>query len=117
MESVNFDYQPYEDDIIDVGGKGRGKTKRAMWILSMIYQHCNYVVFDFNNAYSQFGKVVHTIDELIDDPNQIQHYIYQGDKSQASFDKFCEKLFDTFSNTVIVWEELHQYVTKQKIHQ
>lgn len=108
MSQINFRYSPFEEDICVVGGKGRGKTTRVKWILSLI-KNLPYWVYDFNSQYTGFGSIVHKVKDL-----KVGQMIFQPyDKSYDTFIKFCNKAF-TQRNLVLVFEEIHQYVTKQR---
>lgn len=114
MSEPEFNYQPFEEDIVIFGKKGKGKTTRAQWILSKISE-LPYWVYDFQGKFTGFGEVVHKVEDL-----KYGKYIFQPNlKGYATFEKFCYNIFDPqgnvkFSDLVIVWDELHQYVSKQK---
>jgi len=111
---MDFNYSPYDEDIVIVGGKGRGKTTRAKWLTSQI-SALPYIIWDYQWLFSGFGSIVHTVDEL-----KYGQYILQPyDKGYNNFIKFCNKIYygaikGEFSNLVLIIDELHQYVTKQK---
>jgi hypothetical protein len=117
MSEIDFRFSPFEEDIVIVGRKGSGKTYRLMWILSLICELC-YIVYDYNWILGNFGKIVHRVEDIT--RGQI---IFQPiDKTYQTFIKFHNKIFfdaqkGELSNTVYADDELHQYLTKQRICQ
>lgn len=102
-------YMPFEEDIVVVGGKGRGKSKQVMEILGKPLNNLPYVIHDYNNIFSGFGTIARRPSEV--HRGQI---IYQGDKSMAGFVALCNRVFygaqsGELSNTVFGVDELHQY--------
>ncbi len=106
---INFDWSPFDEDIVIVGGKGTGKSHKLKWILSLI-SNLPYVVFDYNNLFSSFGIIARRPTEIT--KGQI---IYQGlDRTQDGFITFCKRIFfgsqsGELSDMVFCVDELHQY--------
>lgn len=105
---MKFRYSPYDEDIVIVGGKSKGKTFKAKWILSQI-SRLPYLIYDYNNLFSNFGSIIHNVNEI-----RYDQIIYQGDKTLAGFISVCDKLFaeaqkGILSDMVFVVDELHQY--------
>ena len=116
MSDIKINYSPFEDDIIIVGGKGRGKTHRGKIVLSGI-SNLPYIAYDYNHIMTGFGKIVHTVEEI----KLREQIIFQPiDRSYNTFTKFCNRIFygaqsGELENIVVLFDELHQYLTKQRI--
>lgn len=110
-----FNYEPFEDDIIVVGGKGRGKTWRAKWILSKI-SNLPYIIYDYNWLFTGFGEIVHRVEEL----RRGQIVFQPIDKTLPTFIKFCNKIYfesqkgfqnpnyNGLNDIVVFYDELQQ---------
>jgi len=112
-EKINFNYSPFDEDIVVIGGKSRGKSTIVKKILIML-SALNYWIYDFNWQYTGFGQTVHDLKDL-----QVRgQFVFQPkNKEFATFIAFCQRAFTLSQyepNLVLVFEELHQYVTKQK---
>jgi len=107
-QRVSFQYAPYKEDICIVGAKGKGKTERAKRVLETI-PDIPYWIWDTSDNFEPYGSLVHRVEDL-----QYGQYVLQAhDKGEKSFAKFVNKAF-TLRNIVIVIDELHHYVSKQK---
>ena len=111
---MDFNYSPFDEDIVIVGGKGRGKTTRLKWVLTQI-QNLPYWIWDYQWLLNGFGEIVHTVDELKYGQFILQPY----DKGYSNFIKYCNKCYygamkGIYKNLIFGVDELHQYVTKQK---
>jgi hypothetical protein len=117
VDSVDFQYNVYQEDVVIIGKKREGKTDRAKKILESI-QDVPYWIWDFGNVFTGYGHVVHSIDDL----QYGQYVVQERDKSETRFRQFCQKIIDgamngELTNLVIVIDEIHQYVRKQSILQ
>lgn len=107
--SFDFNYSPFEEDIGIVGMKGSGKSTRAKMILSSLH-NIPYWIFDYSSVFDKYGLVVHEVKDL-----QYGQYIFRPkNKGYETFVAFCNKAFFEMRNLVLVFDELHQYVTKQR---
>jgi hypothetical protein len=108
----DFNYRPYKHDILDIGGKGKGKTTRAQKIIQTI-EGINYWIWDYSDKFSEYGKLVHRVEDL----QKGQYVIQAHDKGKANYAKFLNRAFYNFKNIVVVTDELHQYTNKNEIFQ
>lgn len=114
MSEPEFLFQVFEEDGVIVGAKGTGKTTRAKWIKSKIPEIPTWI-YDYQWLFNGFGTTTHNIEDL-----QRGNFVFQPmDKSYATFEKFCYRIFDEkgnvrFPDMVIIWDEIHQYISKQK---
>lgn len=113
----NFNFQPFEDDVVILGAKGHGKTTRAKWVMSKI-DRLPYWCFDYQHLFTGFGNLTHDIASL-----KYGQYIFQPyNRGEETFMKFASKIISDvetgkLADTVIFWDELHQYtLSKQKIY-
>lgn len=114
--SANFDYSPYQDDVLIVGSKGEGKSVKGKRILDTIPNIPKWI-WDYSNQFEGYGILVHKVEDL-----QYGNYVIQPtDLSKENYAKFLNKanyeIGDTKKNLIVVTDELHQYVTKQDIFQ
>ena len=117
VNTIDFDYYIYEQNAVMVGATGEGKTELMKSILGFLLNrepNINWWIWDFSDRFGQWGNLVHEIDDL-----QPGRFVIQpNDKSLDSFKRFCNKLHNgaqdgVYSNTMIVVDEIHQYLTKQ----
>ena len=118
MPPVNFDFTCYNEDIVIVGMKSSGKTFLAINLLHAL-KGVNVIVFDFNwQFHDSRGIVLHDLAEVFrvyDLTPETKHIIFAPfDKSENTFRRFCGEIFKR-SNIVVMIDEVHAYVTKQKI--
>lgn len=107
-----FEFRPYRDDLLIVGGKGKGKTERAKKIM-LLLSGISYWIWDYSHKFNGYGKLVHRVEDL-----QYGQYVIQAhDKSLANYTKFLKKAFHNYRNLVVVTDELHQYTTKNQVLQ
>lgn len=105
-----FNFSPYQEDIILVGGKGQGKTTLLKFVLSFI-PNIPYWLWDFSNQFYNFGHLVRNVSEL-----QYGQYVIQAtDKGKENYGKYLRKIFHEMSNMVQITDELHQYTNKNEI--
>lgn len=115
--SLEFNFTAYNEDIVIIGMKGSGKTYLANKMLQG-FKNLNVVVYDFNfQFFDSHAVVIHTLEDLFSLYEQQKggHFIFQPfDKSEQMFTKFCEWVFNR-GNCVCMIDEVHQYVSKQRI--
>ncbi len=118
-KSINFDYSPYDEDLVVTGAKGSRKTSLVRdEILPAKLSNCAYWIWDFSSKFHGWGNLVDNIDDL----QYGQYVIDAKDKSLQNFQRFLDKLFygaqsGEYTNTVLIVDELHQYVKKQSVLQ
>jgi DNA helicase HerA-like ATPase len=91
-----------------------GKTYFVKQIISSIP---NVIIYDIKREYSQFGTVVRTPEGFKEAIRRgIKRIVIQPlDLSPEYFDRFCEIIFKTLKNIMLVVDEAHKYCTKSKI--
>ena len=112
---IDFDFSPYDEDLVVVGAKGARKTSIVRdQIIPSKLSHCAYWIWDFSSKFHGWGHLVDNVNDL-----QYGQYVLDArDKSLDNFKRFCDKAFygsqsGEFSNLVLIIDELHQYVKKQ----
>jgi len=114
VSQIDFQYSPFQDDILIVGGKGEGKTEKAKEILTTIPQIPKWI-WDYSKRFQGYGILVDKVEDL-----KYGSYVIQPkDLSLENYVRFLNKanfeIGDGVKNLVVVTDELHQYVTKQDI--
>jgi len=107
-----FNYKPYKDDVLIIGGKVRGKTERAKKIV-LLLEGCAFWIWDYSHKFNGYGQLVHRVEDL-----KYGKFVIQAqDKSLANYEKFLKKAFYNYRNLVLITDELHQYTTKNSVLQ
>ena len=108
---MNFIYDPYQENISILGMQGSGKTTKAKHILATIPRVMRWIWSPQKAVehYGAFGAPVSDFKDLI--PGA---YVWNGSYSKSAFDSFCSKAM-TYQNLLIVVDDVHEYVSKQKI--
>ncbi len=117
-KQIDFRYRAYSHDIVIIGKKNSGKTERTKRIIENSLSDIPYWIWDYSNKFNGYGHLIHNIDEL----EYGQYVVQERDKSVDRFKQFCNKLFfgaqsGIYTNTVLIIDELHQYLTKQAMLQ
>ena len=116
-QNLDFNFVPYNEDICITGSKGSGKSYLANTLLQNLHG-VNVFVWDFNHQmHDSRAIIVHHLDEMIEMFDEVKRgkYILQDfNKEEAQFRKFCKYAFSK-GNVVVMIDEVHAYVTKQKI--
>jgi len=116
-QNLDFNFVPYNEDCVITGSKGSGKSYLANTLLQNLHG-VNVFVWDFNHQFHDSrAVVVHHLDEMIEMFDEVKRgkYILQDfNKEENQFRKFCKYAFSK-GNVVVLVDEIHSYVTKQKI--
>ena len=116
-QNLDFNFVPYNEDIVITGSKGSGKSYLANTLLQNLHG-VTVFVWDFNEQFSDSRSIViHQLDEMIEMFDEVKRgkYILQDfNKEENQFRKFCKYAFSK-GNVVVMIDEVHAYVTKQKI--
>ncbi len=116
-QNLDFNFVPYNEDIVITGSKGSGKSYLANTLLQNLHG-VSVFVWDFNHQFHDSRAIVlHHLDELIEMYDEVKRgkYILQDfNKEENQFRKFCKYAFSK-GNVVLIIDEVHAYVTKQKI--
>ncbi len=116
-QNLNFNFVPYNESIVITGSQGSGKSYLANTLLQNLHG-VNVFVWDFNHAFHDSRSVlVNHLDEMIEMFNEYKQgkFILQDfDKEEPQFRRFCKYAFSK-GNCVVIIDEAHNYVTKQKI--
>ena len=115
---LEWNFTCYNEDCVIVGMKSSGKTYLANEILRGL-KGVNVIVYDFNHQFhSARAIMLHEVNEVFtvfDSTTQNKQIIFQPfDKSENIFRKFCSEIFNR-SNIVVMIDETHFFVSKQKI--
>ena len=119
MQMHDFNFVAYNEDIAILGAKGSGKSYLANFLLQNLHGITVYV-WDFNFQFHDSRSILfHNLDEMIEASEEAGthtiHCILQShDNSEAEFRRFCKFAFNR-GNCVLIIDEVHTYVTKQKI--
>ena len=110
-QQINFIYDPHQENISILGMQGSGKTTKAKDVLDQIPNIPRWIWSPQKalQNYGGYGQPITEITEL-----KRGAYIFTGSFSPENFDKFCDRAM-MFSNLVIVVDDVHEFVTKQKI--
>jgi len=110
-----INYKPYRENVIIVGESQEGKTNCAFQLAKALTPSYNFIIY-----------TPHSNSNLIKlNPRCVIHNVYdvkgQGLEivipqivTDSFFDRLCEKVF-TLNHVVFMMDEIHNYVTKQKI--
>ena len=116
LQNIQFDFEPYDQDICIVGSKGSGKSFLANMIMKGLHG-VNVWVYDFNfQFHSSKAIVFNDLDKLLEvyDTAKRGHYILQPhDNSEETFKRFNAEAFKR-GNLVLIMDEAHSFLTKQK---
>ena len=109
----------YEDKMTILGASGSGKSYLANNLLQNLHG-VNVYVWDFNQQFHDSRSILfHNLDDMTQTINEAGnhslHCILQShDNSEAEFRRFCKFCFNR-GNCVVICDEIHSYVTKQKL--
>lgn len=117
VNAIDFDFQIYEHNAVLVGSTGEGKSELMMQLLGFLLDEeseIDWWIWDYSDRFSNWGKVVHEVNEL----ERGRYVIQANDKSLENFKRFCNRLHfgaqdGKYNNTMIVVDEVHQYLSKQ----
>ena len=109
--TLNFDYNPYQENVAIMGLQGEGKTTLAHWILSLI-QSIPRAIWSPQrpmHLYGQFGDPVYDVRKIVRGAQ-----VYTGEYSAHNFDMFCARVMQLY-DMVCVFDDIHEYCGKQRI--
>ena len=116
LQNIQFDFNPYDQDICILGSKGSGKSFLANMLMKGLHG-VNVWVYDFNSQFHSSKAIVfHDLNKMLElyDEAKRGHYILQAhDNSEHTFRRFCEEGFKR-GNLVLIMDEAHSFLTKQK---
>ena len=113
---IDFEFTCFNEDCVIIGMKGSGKSYLANEFLRSL-KNIPVLVFDFNwQFHDSHAIVLHNLQEVFETFDEMKgHIIFQPyDKSSPVFEAFCEQIFAR-SNLVGIFDETHQYVSKQRL--
>jgi DNA helicase HerA-like ATPase len=117
--NLDFHFVAYDEDLTIVGSKGSGKSYLANTILQSLHG-INVWVWDYNRQFHDSKSMLfHDLDEMLEAWKIMKSgkYILQSfDNSETEFRRFCKAAFNMANGgLVVIIDEVHAYVTKQKI--
>jgi len=109
---LNFFWSPFKEDIGIFGKKGEGKTSRARNILDTIPNLPRWIWSPQRpmENFQGYGTPVENVEDLTHGA-----FIYNGIYNKENFLKFCSRAFHYMRNIVLVFDDVHEYVSKQFI--
>jgi len=112
MSVVNFAYQPFQENVGILGMQGSGKTTLARDILAAMPRVKRFIWSPQwpMDRYGEFGAAAPDLSKL---PRSGAH-VFTGEFSAQNFDRVCAWAMRQ-TNTVMVFDDVHEYVKKQKI--
>lgn len=107
-----FNYNVFDEDIFIAGMKSTGKSQLAKEIICMIPPGVTILIWDFSRVFTNSGYVVRKIEDILSLlGNTI--VLQLPDMSKQQFLRFCKFVFTNLLNVVVVFDEIHQYLSKQ----
>ena len=109
---INFTYDPYQENVGILGIQGSGKTTMAKRILSAMPKIPRWIWSPQRpmDHYGSYGVPVGSMDKMRGDAA----CLWTGDFGPQTFEQFCGAAMK-WSNMVLVFDDIHEFVTKQKI--
>jgi len=109
---INFHYDPFQENVGILGMQGSGKTTLAKQILDDMPNIPRWIWSPQRpmDHYGSYGVPVGDVSKMRGDAA----CLWTGDFSATTFDRFCAAAMQ-WSNMVIVWDDIHEFVKKQKI--
>jgi len=110
--SLDFYYSPFKEDIGIFGKKGEGKTSRARVVLDTIPNIARWI-WSPQRPLENFGGYGTPVTNM----NDLKHgaFIWNGTYNKENFLNFCKRAFFHMRNIVLVFDDVHEYVSKQFI--
>ena len=110
-DTLNFDYNPYQENVAIMGLQGEGKTTLAHTILAMIPSIPRVIWSPQRpmHLYGQFGDPMYRVRDM-----QRAAQVYVGEYSARNFDAYCARVMELY-DIVCVWDDIHEYCGKQRI--
>jgi len=105
-------YDPFNENIGILGMQGSGKTTMAKTILDAMPTIPRWIWSPQRpmDHYGAYGVPVGDLNRLRGDAA----CLWTGEFTAHVFDQFCTRAMN-WSNFIIVWDDIHEYVKKQKI--
>jgi len=116
LQNIQFDFNPYDQDITILGAKNSGKSYLANVLMKGLHG-VNVWVYDFNSQFHSSKAIVfHDLTKMLElyDEAKRGHYILQPhNNSVETFSRFCEEAFKR-GTLCLFTDESHVWLTKQK---
>jgi len=109
--ALNFDYNPYQENISILGLQGEGKTTLACKILSMI-PSIPRIIWSPQRPMHLYGRFGDPVARVADIERAAQ--VWTGEFSMRNFERVCERVMQ-MHDIVCVWDDVHEFCGKQKI--
>jgi len=110
-DTLNFEYDPYQENVAIMGLQGEGKTTRAHWILDQIRSIPRIIWSPQRpmHLYGRYGDPVYRTRDIVRGAQ-----VYTGEYSARNFDAVCARILE-LHDIVCVWDDIHEYCGKQRI--
>lgn len=113
MDKLPFNWTPFKENIGIFGVQGEGKTTRCKFVLDEI-PNTPYIIFSPQRPRENYGKYGTIVTDIKKITNKDQ-FIYAGDYSKKIFIEFVKHVFFNLPNVVVVWDDLHEFISKQYV--
>lgn len=113
VSEIDFNYQPYEENVAILGQQGEGKSWQAKQILDDIPNDSRFIWSPQKTLenYGEYGEQIATVENI----NEGGFYLWTGDYTPKTFLKICDRIFFNIRNMIFVVDDVHEQCQKQSI--
>lgn len=108
---IKFNWDLHQENIVILGMQGSGKTTLGNQLLDKIPTAPRIIISPANR--SSWERYGHPTDKIQD----LRHgaFLWTGPNDKDTFDRICDKIYNSIPNCLLVIDDLQEYVSKQKI--